>query len=59
MHGGEESGADASLRVIYELADRDDCAARQILDNSLVVLLPTQNPDGREADTRRNFTAST
>jgi hypothetical protein len=54
VHGGEESGADAALRVLYELADRDDCAARRILDNALVVLLPIQNPDGREADTRRN-----
>ena len=54
VHGGEESGTDAALRVLYELADRTDCAADQILDNALVVLLPTQNPDGREADTRRN-----
>jgi hypothetical protein len=54
VHGGEESGTDASLRVLYELADRDDCAARQILDNSIVVLLPIQNPDGRELDSRRN-----
>ena len=54
VHGGEESGTDASLKVLYELADRSDCAARQILDNALVVLLPTQNPDGREADTRQN-----
>ena len=38
------------MRVLYELADRTDCAARQILDNSIVVLLPIQNPDGREAD---------
>ena len=34
VHGGEESGADAALRVLYELADRKDCAARQILDAS-------------------------
>ncbi|HEX2375360.1 MAG TPA: M14 family zinc carboxypeptidase [Actinomycetota bacterium] len=54
VHGGEESGTDAALRVLYELADRRDCAAGQILDNAIVVLLPTQNPDGREADTRRN-----
>ncbi len=54
VHGGEESGTDASLRVLYELADRDDCAAQRVLDNALVVILPTQNPDGREADTRRN-----
>ena len=55
VHGGEESGTDASMRVLYELADRTDCAARQILDNSIVVLLPTQNPDGRELNTRQNF----
>jgi hypothetical protein len=55
VHGGEESGTEGSLRILYELADRDDCAARQILDNALVVLLPIQNPDGRELDTRRNL----
>jgi len=26
VHGGEESGTDASLRVLWELADRSDCA---------------------------------
>ena len=54
MHGGEESGTDASLRVLQELADRTDCAAQRIRDEAVVVILPTQNPDGREADTRRN-----
>lgn len=54
VHGNEESGTDASLKVLYELAARRDCAARQILDRAIVVVLPTQNPDGREADTRRN-----
>jgi hypothetical protein len=54
VHGGEESGTDAALRVLYELADRRDCAAREILDEAIVVILPIQNPDGREADTRRN-----
>ena len=54
VHGGEESGTDASLRVLWELADRSDCAAQQILDNAVVVIAPTQNPDGRQAATRRN-----
>ena len=54
VHGGEESGTDASLRVLYELADRSDCAAQRILDQAVVVILPIQNPDGREADSRRN-----
>ncbi|MCI2418833.1 M14 family metallopeptidase [Saccharopolyspora sp. K220] len=54
VHGGEESGTDAALRVLYELAARTDCTAPTILDDAIVVVLPTQNPDGREADTRRN-----
>src|SRR4029078_8954925 len=54
VHGNEESGADADLRILYELADRDDCAAQQILDNAVVVVAPTQHPDGREAANRRN-----
>ena len=54
VHGGEESGTDAELQVLYELADRSDCAAQQILDNALIGIIPTQNPDGREAETRQN-----
>ncbi|MGH3366291.1 MAG: M14 family zinc carboxypeptidase, partial [Nocardioidaceae bacterium] len=54
VHGNEESGTDASLRVLYELAARTDCTASTILDKTIVVVMPMQNPDGREADTRRN-----
>ena len=54
VHGGEESGTEASLKLLYELADRDDCVTDTILGNAIVVVLPVQNPDGREADTRRN-----
>ena len=54
VHGGEESGTESSLQLLYELADRNDCVSDTILDNTIVVILPVQNPDGREADTRRN-----
>ena len=54
VHGNEESGCDTALQLLYELADRDDCVVEQILANAIVVLVPCQNPDGREADTRRN-----
>ncbi|HET6658149.1 MAG TPA: M14 family zinc carboxypeptidase [Gaiellaceae bacterium] len=54
VHGSEESGTDASLEVLYELADRSDCAAARILDNAIVVIVPSQNPDGREAERRQN-----
>ena len=55
VHGGEESGADASLIALYNLAARSDCVVQEILDNALVVIMPTQNPDGREEETRRNL----
>jgi hypothetical protein len=54
VHGDEESGTDASLRVLYELAARTDCTAPSILDDAIVVVLPTQNPDGHELDTRQS-----
>lgn len=54
VHGDEESGLDAALATLQRLADSTDCAATKILAESVVVLLPAQNPDGRVADTRRN-----
>jgi Zinc carboxypeptidase len=54
VHGDEESGADAALQVLYELADRDDCVVTNVLNAAIVVILPIQNPDGRELNTRRN-----
>ena len=54
VHGGEKSGTDAALRMLYELADRSDCAAQQILEGTVVVMLPNQNPDGRDDSSRRN-----
>lgn len=54
IHGDEESGADAALQLLFELADRDDCGVTDILDRAIVVIVPCQNPDGREHDLRRN-----
>ncbi|HEV7934762.1 MAG TPA: M14 family zinc carboxypeptidase [Actinomadura sp.] len=54
VHGDEPSGTEAALRVLRDLGDRSDCAAARILDNAVVIVLPTQNPDGRTAGTRQN-----
>lgn len=54
VHGNEESGTDAALQVLRDLADRTDCAAAKIRDGVVTVIVPTQNPDGRELDYRRN-----
>ena len=54
VHGNEPSGADAVLKLLYNLADRSDCVARAILDNTIVGLIPVQNPDGRARGIRYN-----
>ena len=57
VHGNEPSGGDAVVRLLYSLADRSDCVARAILDNTLVGLIPVQNPDGRQHSRRYNAAA--
>ncbi|MBB4741199.1 hypothetical protein BJY16_004658 [Actinoplanes octamycinicus] len=54
VHGGETSGADASLKTLYELAAGLSCAVQERNDNLITVILPTQNPDGRDAVRRQN-----
>ncbi len=49
VHGNEPSGADADLRVLHALATHcRDASLRRMV----VVIVPVQNPDGREARTR-------
>ena len=43
------AAATRALHVLHELTDRTDCAATTIRDNTVTVIIPTQNPDGREA----------
>ncbi len=54
VHGNEPSGTEAVLRTMYNLAGRSDCAATQVLDNAVSLLIPTQNPDARTSGFRRN-----
>ncbi|HEU4348585.1 MAG TPA: M14 family zinc carboxypeptidase [Actinoplanes sp.] len=54
VHGGEKSGADAALKTLYELAAGLSCAVQQRNDNLITVIVPTQNPDGRDASRRQN-----
>jgi Zinc carboxypeptidase len=54
VHGNEPSGAEAVLKLLYNLADRSDCVARAILDHAIVGLVPVRNRDGRAHDTRYN-----
>ncbi|WP_218004788.1 M14 family zinc carboxypeptidase [Microtetraspora niveoalba] len=54
VHGGEKSGADAALRTLYELAGGLSCDVAKRNENLVTVIVPTQNPDGREANRRQN-----
>lgn len=48
VHGNEVTSTDAALLSIYHLlAARGDATVDQILANSVVVIDPVQNPDGR------------
>ncbi len=49
VHGNEISSPDASMLAAYHLlAARKDKMVDDILANVLVILVPTQNPDGRD-----------
>lgn len=48
IHGNESSGMEASMAVVYQLAAGEDAKTLNILKNSVVMIDPIQNPDGRE-----------
>ena len=54
VHGGEKSGGDAALKTLYELAAGLSCDVAKRNDNVVTVIVPTQNPDGRDASRRQN-----
>lgn len=48
VHGNEISGTDAALMTVYHLlAARDDARVDAILNDTIVIIDPLQNPDGR------------
>ena len=49
VHGNEISSTDAAMLTAYHLlASRGDERVRQILDETVVIIDPMQNPDGRD-----------
>ena len=51
VHGGEVAGKDASLILMRDLLFGDE---RPLLDEAIVLVVPTINPDGAEARRRTN-----
>jgi hypothetical protein len=58
IHGGEEEGADAIMQVIRDLVTLPygtNATVDSLLDHAILVVIPSQNPDGRFLGTRANF----
>ncbi len=51
VHGGEASGVEAGLALLYQMAAGTDAATMMALDSTVVLIDPVQNPDGRERHT--------
>jgi hypothetical protein len=48
IHGDEVSGVDAATQLIYQLAAGIDQRTLDLLNDLVIIIDPTQNPDGRE-----------
>jgi hypothetical protein len=51
VHGNEISPADAAMAAAHHLLASRDPAVQQWLSRTLVIMVPTQNPDGRDGFT--------
>ncbi len=49
IHGFELSGTEAALKLLEKLATESGDAVMQVLDNTVVIIDPMLNPDGRDA----------
>src|SRR5207253_1159448 len=47
VHGGEHSSSEAALLLAYHLIAGQDERSRRIREETIVVIDPLQNPDGR------------
>lgn len=47
IHSTEIASSQTSVDLVYRLATADDPATREILDNVVMVLVPSANPDGQ------------
>lgn len=48
VHGNESSSLDASIKTIYELVNPANSTSKEWLKNTVVIIDPCINPDGRE-----------
>ncbi len=49
IHGFELSGTEGALKLLEHLTTRDDAATMEVLRNTVILIDPMLNPDGRDA----------
>jgi hypothetical protein len=57
IHGGEREGTDAMLQVLRDLVTTpygEHPVVDSVLDHTILIVIPSQNPDGRYLGTRAN-----
>jgi len=57
IHGNEEEGTDAMMQVVRDLVTTpygEHAVVDALLDHAILVVIPSQNPDGRFLGTRQN-----
>lgn len=57
IHGFELSGSEGVLKLLEHLSTRDDAATLEVLRNTVVLIDPILNPDGRDAFAGYNHAA--
>ena len=57
VHGGEHSTMEAAILLAYQLAAGEDETTKQILNQTIVIIDPLQNPDGRERSVNYFYSA--
>ena len=57
IHGGEREGTDAMLQVLRDMVTTpygEHPVVDELLDHAILIIIPSQNPDGRYLGTRAN-----
>lgn len=48
VHGNEASSTETAMQVAYRLASGTDAKTQEWMDNAVVLIVPSMNPDGRD-----------